>query len=150
MIAPARSSGWRGPGARDSGTCRTEMATTAAAIGRLMKKTSRQDTAPISQPPRNGPIAVATPPSPDQAPMALERSSGANDAWRIARLPGVSSAAPTPCSARAAIRNPASGARPQASDASANHTVPITKTFRRPWTSPSAPPSSSRPASGSV
>ena len=65
------------------------MATTAAATGRLMKKTSRQDTALISQPPRNGPIAVATPPSPDQAPMALERSSGANDAWRIARLPGV-------------------------------------------------------------
>ncbi len=69
---------------------------TAAAIGRLMKKTSRQDTALISQPPRNGPIAVATPPSPDQAPMAFERSSGANDACRIARLPGVSSAAPDP------------------------------------------------------
>ena len=126
------------------------MTSTATATGRLMKKISRQDTAPISQPPRNGPIAVATPPSPDQAPMAFERSSGANDAWRIDRLPGVSSAAPAPCSARAAIRNPAFGARPQASDASANQTVPIMKTFRRPCTSPSAPPSSSRPASGSV
>ena len=115
-----------------------------------MKKISRQDTAPISHPPRNGPTAVATPPSPDQAPMAFERSSGANDAWRIDRLPGVSSAAPAPCNARAPIRNALFGARPQASDASANQTVPIMKSFRRPCTSPRAPPSSSRPASGSV
>ena len=126
------------------------MATTAAAAGRLMKKTSRQDTALISQPPRNGPMAVATPPSPDQAPMALARSSLANDAWMIARLPGTSSAAPAPCTARAAIRNPALGASPHASDAIANQIVPITKTFRRPKASPSAPPSSSSPASGSV
>ena len=108
------------------------MITTAAATGRLMKKTSRQDTAPISQPPRNGPMAVATPPRPDQAPMARGRSSGSKDACRIARLPGVSSAAPAPCTARAPIRNPALGARPQASDASANHTVPIRKIFLRP------------------
>ena len=91
------------------------MAMTAAATGRLMKKTSRQETALISHPPRNGPIAVATPPSPDQAPMALGRSSWVNEACRIARLPGVSSAAPTPWRARAAIRNPVPGATPQAS-----------------------------------
>src|SRR5580693_10541997 len=60
VAAPAASSGGGGPGARDSGTCRAAMTTTAAASGRLMKKTSRQDTALISQPPRNGPIAVAT------------------------------------------------------------------------------------------
>jgi hypothetical protein len=30
-----------------------------------MKNTSRHDTAPISHPPRNGPAAVAMPPSPD-------------------------------------------------------------------------------------
>src|SRR6202042_2521680 len=100
------------------------MATTAAAAGRLMKKTRRQDTALISHPPRNGPTAVATPPSPDQAPIAFERSSGANDACSIDRLPGVSSAAPAPCIALAPIRNPVVGATPQASDASANQTMP--------------------------
>src|SRR5215471_14668084 len=98
----------------------------------------------------NGPTAVATPPSPDQAPMALGRSSGLNEACRIARLPGVSSAPPAPCNARAAIRNSTLGARPQASEASANHMVPITKSFRRPYVSPSDPPSSSSPASVSV
>jgi hypothetical protein len=52
------------------------MITTATATGTLMKKINRQETALISQPPRNGPMADATPPRPDQAPIALPRSSG--------------------------------------------------------------------------
>ena len=76
-------------------------------------KISRQDTAAISQPPRNGPIAVPTPAKPVQAPMALLRSSWRNDASMIARLPGVSSAAPMPCTARATISIGAFGATPQ-------------------------------------
>ena len=44
--------------------------------GRLMRNTARHDTASISQPPRNGPTAVATPASPDHAPIARPRSSG--------------------------------------------------------------------------
>ena len=115
-----------------SGTCRAEMAITTAASGRLMKKISRQDTASISHPPRNGPIAVATPPSPDHAPMAAIRSSSANEACRMARLPGVSSAPPTPCRARAAISTSTVGATPHSSDAAANQTMPMTNTFRRP------------------
>ena len=55
-------------------------------------------------------MAVATPPRPDQAPMARARSSLANEAWRMASDPGVSRAPPTPCRARPAIRTPASGA----------------------------------------
>ena len=94
-----------------------------------------------SQPPRNGPIAPAMPPSPDQAPIAAARSGPWNDAEIRARLPGVSKAPPTPCSARAAIRVPMSGASPHTSDARANHTTPTTKTRRRPKWSPSEPPS---------
>ena len=105
---PGRPACGRGPGDLHSGTCRTVMASTRTASGRLMKNTSRHDTAPISQPPRNGPMAVATPPSPDQAPIAAERSSVAKEACRMARLPGVSSAPPTPCRARAAISVPRS------------------------------------------
>ena len=132
QAAPFQSSLGTGPGALVSGTCRAEMATTSTATGKLMKNTSRQDTASISHPPRNGPNAVATPPSPDHAPIAAIRSSSANEACRMARLPGVSSAPPTPCSARAAIRTPMPGATPHSSDASANHTVPTTNIFRRP------------------
>ena len=95
----------------------------------------------------NGPIAVPTPAYPDHAPMALPRSSGRNTASRMARLPGVSSAAPTPCSARARIRNVAPGATAHSRDATANQTTPITKTFLRPYLSPSDPASSSSPAS---
>ena len=130
--APLRSSLGTGPGDLVSGTCRAETAITTAASGRLMKNTSRQETALISQPPTNGPIAVATPPSPDHAPIAAIRSSWANDACKMARLPGVSSAPPTPCRARAAISTPAFGASPHSSEASANQTVPATNIFRRP------------------
>ncbi len=68
----------------------------------------------------------------------------------MARLPGVSRAAPTPCKARAAIRNGASGANPQSTEASANQTTPIRNTRRRPYLSPTAPANSSRPARVSV
>jgi hypothetical protein len=132
LAAPRMSSRGTGPGALVSGTCRAEMASTAAASGRLMKNTSRQDTAPISHPPRNGPIAVARPPRPDHAPMAAARSSRANEACKMARLPGVSSAPPTPCSARAAISTCTLGATPHSSEASANHAVPIMNILRRP------------------
>ena len=134
QAAPLVSSLGTGPGALVSGTCRAAMARTTTASGRLMKNTSRHpaDPVPISHPPRKGPIAVATPPSPDHAPIAAMRSSWAKDACRMARLPGVSSAPPTPCKARAAIRSPTSGATPHSSDATANHTVPIMNTLRRP------------------
>src|SRR5262245_2229738 len=141
---PVASASW------DSGTCRHASSTTAAEIGRLIPKISRHDAAWMSHPPRNGPMAVATPPRPDQAPIAFPRSLGANDASRIARLPGVSSAAPTPCSARAAISTGAVGARPHSREAMANHTTPMTNTRRRPYRSPRDPPSSSSPDSVSV
>jgi hypothetical protein len=126
------------------------MATTATARGRLMKNTSRQETAEINQPPRNGPMAVAMPPSPDQAPRAFDRSSATKEACRIARLPGVSSAAPTPCRARARMRTPALGANAQPREATANQIVPTIKIRRRPYRSPSVPPSSSSPAKAKV
>ena len=98
----------------------------------------------------NGPTAVATPPNPDQVPMARARSSGWNDAWIMARLPGVSNAPPMPCRARAPISQAAPGARPHRSDADANHTAPTTKTRRLPYRSPREPPSRMNDASVSV
>ena len=85
--APGMSSGaWSDD--RVSGTCRIEIQIVAAASGTLIRNTSRQLTASIIQPPRNGPIELATPASPDHAPIARPRSSGWNVAAMIARLPG--------------------------------------------------------------
>src|SRR6185437_15223736 len=125
---PAMSNRPRASGSRLSGTCRSPTATTATASGRLIRKIQRQPIEPTIQPPRNGPIAPATPPSPDQAPMARGRSSGLNVDWMMASEPGVSSAPPMPCSARAAMSTPMSGATPQISEASANQITPMRNT----------------------
>jgi hypothetical protein len=126
--------------------CRAATATTTPAIGRLITKISRHDTAATSQPPMNGPTAVPTPLDPDQAPMALPRSPGRRTASRMARLPGVRRAAPTPCNARVPIRNPEVGAMALSTDDSANQVTPVTNTRLSPNLSPSAPATSSRPA----
>ncbi len=130
--APAASKRPRARGSEVSGTCRTATRTQTAATGRLIRKTQRQPGPSTSQPPTNGPTAAATPPSPDQAPTAAARSSGWKTDWISASEPGVRSAPPTPCRARAAMSTPAPGAIPHSSDARANHTTPMTKTFRRP------------------
>ena len=64
--------------------------------------------------------------------------------------PGTSSAPPMPCSTRAATSSPVVGASPHSSEAAANQTTPTRKTRRRPYRSPSAPPSSTSEASASV
>ena len=87
---------------------------------------------------------------PDQAPIARPRSAAANEASRIARLPGVSSAAPAPCSTRVTMRITALGASPHAAEARANHTMPIRYTFRLPKRSPSEPPISNNAARASA
>src|SRR3954469_5079304 len=78
--APRRSSGPPSSGARDSGTCRLAISTTATATGRLMRNTSRHEAALISQPPRNVPTAPATPPKagpgPDGARPVLRHEGG--------------------------------------------------------------------------
>ena len=77
-------------------------------------------------------MAIITAPKPDQAPIAAERSSGWNVVSMIARLPGVSSAAPMPCSALATISAGLVGAMAQIRDATPNQTMPITNVRRRP------------------
>ncbi len=87
---PPAQSTWAPPaaGSRLSGTCRWATITTTTASGRLIKNTQRHEATSTSQPPSSGPIAVATPPRPDQAPIARARSAGRKLDCRIARLPG--------------------------------------------------------------
>ncbi len=58
---------------------------------------------------------------------------------------GETIAAPSPCTARAAISHPGDCARPQASDAMVNRTTPVISTRRRPSRSAARPPSSRQP-----
>lgn len=116
----------------DSGTWRTAMGAQISAMGTLIRNTQRQPGPSTSQPPRNGPIAAPIPPKPDHRPTALARSSGWKEAWIRAREPGVRSAPPMPCNARAATRTPTLGASPHSREAPANHTTPRTKILRRP------------------
>jgi hypothetical protein len=115
-----------------SGTWARVTSTTTAATGRFNRKIQRHDAASTRYPPRNGPTAVAIPPSADHAPMALPRSAGTKLAWMMARLPGVRRAPPTPWSTRAATSSSVLGAMPQRRDAAANHTTPTRKTLLRP------------------
>ena len=139
--APLMSKRLGASGSKVSGTLRCATTTVIAASGTLMRKIQRQDAYSISQPPTNGPIAVEMPASPDQVPIARPRSATTNAPWIIARLPGISSAAPTPWRIRATISSSGVGASPHSTDAAANTTVPSTKIRRRPKRSPSEPPS---------
>ncbi len=86
-----------------SGTRHSEIKIIKSAIGILMKNTARHETCSINQPPITGPIAVVIAPKPDHVPIARPRSCSGNELLMIARLPGTSSAAPNPCTARATI-----------------------------------------------
>ena len=123
---------WRGASSSTlSGTPRT-IHRTAALSGTLTRNAQRHDAVSISQPPTNGPTALAAPVSPDHAPMARDRSSGCIVAVSRARLPGTSSAPPTPCTTRAAMSISVVGASPQSTDAVVNTHTPIVNTRRRP------------------
>src|SRR5882724_3734850 len=81
---------------RLSGIRHTEIASTAAAIGKLMKNTHRQEACSTNQPPRTGPTALVIAVKPDQVPIAAPRLCSSKDVLIMARLPGTRSAAPIP------------------------------------------------------
>ena len=60
------------------------------------------------------------------------------------------SAAPSPCSIRAAMSNPTVGATPQSSEATVNRTRPLAKTRRVPSRSPRPPARTSALANARV
>ena len=124
--------------------------TTTAASGRFSQKAHRHPRLSIRNPPTAGPSAVVIDAAPAQVPIARPRISGGKAAEMIARLCGTISAAPTPCTARAAISAPIPGASAQAAEASAKSRIPETNTRRRPNRSPAAPPTSSSAARNSA
>ena len=110
-----------------------------------MKKIHSQLRYWVSTPPISGPTARASAPTALQMPMAAARLRPASKvAEMMASVVGVSSAAPRPCTARAAINSPAVVARPAASDEAVKIARPVRNTRLRPHTSASRPPASSR------
>ncbi|HEX9516898.1 MAG TPA: hypothetical protein VF940_12060 [Streptosporangiaceae bacterium] len=126
---------------RDSGTWRRVTRAVTAATGTLIRKIARQLPASSSHPPRNGAIAAETPLNPAHVPIARVRSAGWKVASMIARLAGVISAPPMPCTARAAMSQPMPGAAAHSTDAAVNQPSPARNTRRRPQRSLSEPAS---------
>ena len=79
--------------------------------------------------------------NPAHVPMACVRSPGWRAASMIARLAGVISAPPMPCTARAAMSQPMPGAAAHSTDAAVNQPSPARNTRRRPQRSLSEPAS---------
>ncbi len=70
--------------------------------GTLIAKIQRHVVVSTIHPPRIGPSAAAMPENPAHVPIAGARSFAMNEAWMRESAPGVSRAAPTPCSTRRA------------------------------------------------
>src|SRR5947208_16591305 len=100
---------------------------TRSAIGRLIKKTARQETCSISQPPITGPIPAVIALKHDQVPMPRPRSFHEKEQMMMERLPGTRSAEQNTSSARAATSWQQSPANPHAAQAAANSEPPIKK-----------------------
>ena len=85
--------------------------------GMLTKKIQFQLMRSVRTPPTSGPIASASAETPAQMPIAVPRCRGGKVAVMIESVAGFISAAPTPCTVRAAISEPAPPARPHHSEA---------------------------------
>src|SRR6266851_5412600 len=92
--------------------------------GTLIRKIHRQLPAASSHPPTKGAIAADTPLNPAHVPIARVRSPGWKAASMIARLAGVISAPPIPCTARAAMSQPMPGAAAHSTGAMVNQPGP--------------------------
>lgn len=98
-------------------TTRSVMAMATAAMGRLTQKIACQLRCSVSRPPRSGPAAAAPPLAAPHMPKAVPRSLPWYEEIRRAGVVANMAAPPTPCTTRAAINTPASGASPQTSEA---------------------------------
>jgi hypothetical protein len=130
--APGRSSR-RCSRPRTSGSSRPASAAPASPIGTLTAKTHSQPgplliTPPSTQPDAPPPAAAAV-----QTASARERAGPSGSvATNRASADGATSAAPVPCTARAAISAPALGASAQAAEAAVKISRPARNARRRP------------------
>ena len=115
-------------------------------IGTFSQKIHCQEVPSTTAPPTSGPMAMARPPTAPHAPRARPRRAGGTAADSRVSVSGMTTAAPTPWSARAAISQLMPGARAAAADPVVNRPRPATNTRRRPNLSPGVAPVSSNTA----
>ncbi|CAM5358885.1 hypothetical protein SPURM210S_02364 [Streptomyces purpurascens] len=115
-------------------------------IGTLTRKTEPHQKWSSSQPPRIGPSGMPSAEAADMTPMALPRSSGPNSEGSTDSASGMTSAPPTPITARAATTQVTSPARVPATEPARKIPSPATSISRRPNRSPSSPAGSIRAA----
>ena len=145
--AAPSGSGRLGWGLFELGTRKAVAMRPIVAMGTLMRNTEPHQKWTKRKPPNIGPIATPSPAVPDQIPIARARSrSAVNTLVRIDNVQGIRAAAPTPMTARAAVRR--SGVPDQAAraDPTPKTTSPPMNTHLRPTRSPNAPNVRSRPA----
>src|SRR4051794_24549333 len=148
--APATSGRLREPSssaaARTSGRSTAAAAALASASGTMIANTQRQPSRPVIAPPSSSPAMTPSVAMAARTESARVRSAPAGKRLPISARPaGTASAEPRPWTARAAIRTPSAGAAAARSAPAANSAMPATSIRRRPYRSPSRPPSSSTP-----
>src|SRR3954451_7050788 len=130
---------------------RGAIATTAAAIGTLMKNTQRQLSACTITPPSSSPTAPPAPAIAPQTESARLRSLPSAKVVRISEsAAGETIAPPRPWSPRATRSVPSDREIPHSSDAAANRAMPIMNRRRRPSVSARRPPRRRKPPKISV
>src|SRR5207245_947016 len=122
--APSQSTGGARRITGGSGTRRAATATVRSAGGITVANARRHEPASTNQPPSIGLTAPTSAVAADHVPMAAPRSARGNAPLRSARLFGTRSAPASPCAARAAMSQRASGAALPATEASATPASP--------------------------
>ncbi|GHG38044.1 hypothetical protein GCM10018980_10410 [Streptomyces capoamus] len=140
----------RAPAPYDSARRSRASGSAARPSGTFSQKIQCQETCSVRLPPMSGPEATASPLTAPQMPYTVPRLAAGTAAVSRVSVSGIITAAPTPWTARAAIREPMPGARAAAAEAAVNTASPAMKRRRRPKRSPSAAPNISRTAKVSV
>ena len=141
---PGTSSRFAGP--RLSRSSASAAGASARPTGTFSQKIHCQEKPSTTAPPTTGPSATPSPETPDQMPSASPRLSALKASLSRVSESGVMMAAPSPCSARAAMSASVLGASAAAAEASVNTPSPATNTGRRPRRSPRAAPVSRKTA----
>ncbi len=133
-------------GSRLVGTRKCPATSAVRQIGTLTRNTEPHEKCSTSRPPANGPMAIPSPDTPAQMPMARARSEPSKVLVSIDSVVGKIRAPPTPIKPRAAISAPVEPAVEANAEQAANRPSPAVSTPLRPSLSPREPAVSNRQA----
>ena len=143
---PARSGSPVASSSTLSTIARRPIAYTSTPSGRFTRKTQRQSANSASRPPSGGPDAAASAAAAPHVPTAAARRPTGYSGRISASETGTVTAAPAPCTTRAATSASQLGATAHAADAATNSAIPPRKTRLRPRRSARPPAGTSNAA----